>query len=258
MLCWLRNSKRIRWIKSTNGVQKRSTISGMRMQDSGYWGVGSSRSARLASGERLNFNSTITAAACAGFAALGAIHSIERDLMGNYVTELTCIHCGSTYPGGSFKAAEGVWMTCPKCGPADGILDVGYDLDRVRAAWKTKPLRDRDRNHWRYSELLPLEPESVPYDWPVGYTPVIDSERLASKLGIRQLLHKEEGRTPTAWFQDRERSGGGARAMEVGATTIACASRGNASGSLAGLGAVAGLPTKIFNGTTRRLNFIRM
>jgi threonine synthase len=166
--------------------------------------------------------------------------------MGNYVTELTCIHCGSTYPGGSFKAADGVWMTCPKCGPADGILDVGYDLDRVRAAWKAKPLSDRARNHWRYSELLPLEPESVRYEWPVGYTPVIDSQRLASKLGLRQLLFKDEGRNPTASFKDRASSVGVAHAIQIGAKTIACASTGNAASSLAGHAALAGLPAKIF------------
>src|SRR5436305_14099952 len=126
--------------------------------------------------------------------------------MDNCVTVLTCIHCGTAYPGNSLKAAEGIWMTCPKYGPADGILDVGYALDRVRAAWKAKPLGDRPQNQWRYSELLPLEPGAVRYDWPVGCTPVIDSNRLASTLGIRQLLFKDEGRNPTASFKDRASS----------------------------------------------------
>src|SRR4051794_6899416 len=166
--------------------------------------------------------------------------------MPSCVTELTCISCGSDYPGGGLKAAKGVWMTCPKCGPADGILDVGYDLDRVGAAWNAKPLGERPRNHWRYSELLPLESGAVRYDWPVGYTPVIDSHRLASTLGIRQLLFKDEGRNPTASFKDRASSVGVAHALQVGAKTIACASTGNAARSLAGHAALAGLPAKIF------------
>jgi threonine synthase len=162
------------------------------------------------------------------------------------VTELTCIHCGTAYPGSNLRAAEGVWMTCPKCGPADGILDVGYDYDLVRAAWKRRPLAGRPLNHWRYAELLPLEPGAVRHDWPDGWTPVLDSGRLARHLGLRQLLLKDEGRNPTASFKDRASSVGVAHALQVGAKTIACASTGNAASSLAGHAALAGLPAFIF------------
>jgi threonine synthase len=137
-------------------------------------------------------------------------------------------------------------MTCPKCGPDDGVLDVGYDLDKVKATWKARPLSERTRNHWRYEELLPLQPGAVRHDWPVGYTPIIDSERLARQLGVRQLLFKDEGRNPTASFKDRASSLGVAHALQVGAKTIACASTGNAASSLAGHAALAGMPAMIF------------
>src|SRR6476620_658084 len=166
--------------------------------------------------------------------------------MASYVTDLTCVHCGATYPGANLATAEGTWMTCPKCGPADGILDIGYDLDRVRAAWQARPLIERPRNHWRYEELLPLKPNAVRHDWSVGYTPILDSERLARRLGVRQLLFKDEGRNPTASFKDRASSVGVAHALQVGAKTIACASTGNAASSLAGHAALAGLPAMIF------------
>lgn len=166
--------------------------------------------------------------------------------MGDFITELTCIHCGATFPGANLVSAEGTWMTCPQCGPAEGILDIGYDLDRVRDAWKTRPLGERPQNHWRYSELLPLEPSAVRYEWSVGWTPIIDSERLARHLGVRQMLIKDEGRNPTASFKDRASSVGVAHAMQVGASTIACASTGNAASSLAGHAALAGMPAKIF------------
>src|SRR5689334_19117066 len=164
----------------------------------------------------------------------------------SYITDLACIHCGVTYPGASLETAEGIWMTCPKCGSADGILDIGYDLDQVKAAWQSRPLRDRPRNHWRYEELLPLEPSAVRHDWSVGYTPLIDSTRLAKQLGVRQLLFKDEGRNPTASFKDRASSVGVAHALQVGAKIIACASTGNAASSLAGHAALAGLPAMIF------------
>ena len=145
-----------------------------------------------------------------------------------------------------WRRPKATWMTCPKCGPADGILDIGYDLDRVKAAWQARPLDERPLNHWRYEELLPLEPSAVRHDWPVGYTPIIDSERLARQLGVKQLLFKDEGRNPTASFKDRASSVGVAHALQVGAKTIACASTGNAASSLAGHAALAGLPAMIF------------
>ena len=165
----------------------------------------------------------------------------ERNMAG-CVTELTCIYCGASYPGVNLATAEATWMVCPHCGPADGILDIGYDLDRVRAAWNTKPLASRPLNHWRYAELLPLEPTAIRHDWPVGWTPVLDSPRLARHLGIQQILLKDEGRNPTASFKDRASSVGVAHALQVGAKTIACASTGNAASSLAGHAALAGLP----------------
>jgi threonine synthase len=137
-------------------------------------------------------------------------------------------------------------MICPHCGPSDGILDIGYDLDRVRTAWRDEPLATRPRNHWRYAELLPLETAAVHREWSVGMTPVIESQRLAQHLGVRQILLKDEGRNPTGSFKDRSSSVGVVHALEVGATTIACASTGNAASSLAGHAALAGLPAIIF------------
>jgi threonine synthase len=128
----------------------------------------------------------------------------------------------------------------------DGLLDVGYDLDRVRDAWRQAPLEDRERNQWRYAELLPLESQTVRSDWPVGFTPIVESPRLANHLGIEQILLKDEGRNPTGSFKDRSSSVGVLHASQVGARTIACASTGNAASSLAGHAALAGLPAVIF------------
>lgn len=172
--------------------------------------------------------------------------SVKNNEDKSCVTDLTCVHCGAVYPGGNLVAAEGVWMTCPKCGPADGILDIGYDYDRVRAGWKAKSLTARAFTHWRYAELLPLRPSAVRNDWPDGWTPVLDATRLATYLGLKQILLKDEGRNPTASFKDRASSVGVAHALQVGAKTIACASTGNAASSLAGHAALAGLPAYIF------------
>jgi len=137
-------------------------------------------------------------------------------------------------------------MTCPECGPDDGILEIQFDLKAVQKAWKKRPLADRPLNHWRYQELLPVEPGGVAAQWPVGWTPVVDAKRLAEQLGIAQVLLKDEGRNPSASFKDRASSVGVAHALQVGAKTIACASTGNAATSLACHAALAGLPAMIF------------
>jgi len=137
-------------------------------------------------------------------------------------------------------------MTCPQCGPDDGILDIHYDLDAVRAAWAKHPLDRRPLNHWRYAELLPLAPNQIPHHWQVGWTPTNEAPRLAANLGLTSVLIKDESRNPSASFKDRASSVGVAHAVQVGAKTIACASTGNAATSLACHAALAGLSAKIF------------
>ncbi len=161
------------------------------------------------------------------------------------IKELVCVNCGTTYSTASSDAPQ-VWMTCGKCGPAEGILDFRFDLDAVRKAWYAKPLASRAHNHWRYAELLPLKPTSIKHEWQVGWTPLIAAERLAKQFGLKRMLFKDEGRNPSASFKDRASSVGVAHALEVGANTIACASTGNAATSLACHAALAGMQVNIF------------
>jgi threonine synthase len=140
----------------------------------------------------------------------------------------------------------GAEMTCTRCGPEDGILEIRFDLDRVGAAWRHQPLGERPHSHWRYRELLPLDPAGIPHDWPVGWTPIIALPKLAAELGVSRLLVKDEGRNPTGSLKDRASSVAVAHALQVGARTIACASTGNAATSLAGHAALAGMRAVIF------------
>jgi threonine synthase len=162
------------------------------------------------------------------------------------IKQLVCVNCGTTFPAKGNDEGPQLWMTCPQCGPAEGILDFQFDQAAVKKAWAEKPLSDRPLNHWRYAELLPLKPSSVRYDWQVGWTPIIAADRLARHLGLGRVLLKDEGRNPSASFKDRASSVGVAHALEVGAKTIACASTGNAATSLACHAALAGIQANIF------------
>jgi threonine synthase len=155
------------------------------------------------------------------------------------ITELVCVQCGTAYK-------EGEADTCPRCGPDEGILDVRFDIARAAKTLTRAGLKVRPHSHWRYRELLPLDEKYCPTDGLVGWTPIIEAPRLARALGIGRLRVKDDGRNPSGSFKDRPSSVAVARAIQLGAKIVACASTGNAASSLAYSAAVAGLECNIF------------
>ncbi len=99
---------------------------------------------------------------------------------------------------------------------------------------------------WRYRELLPVAGEPT-VGFEVGFTPLIKADRLAKRLGIRELYIKNDTvNYPTLSFKDRVVSVALSRARELGFTTVACASTGNLANSVAANAAAAGLKAYVF------------
>ena len=154
------------------------------------------------------------------------------------ITELVCIVCGRSYPPGDLQ-------TCGICGP-QGILDVRHDYDAIAPVLTLETLARRSHDHWRYRELLPIDPGATLPPLRVGWTPIYEAPRLAREIGVRRLFLKDDGRNPTSSFKDRASSVGVMKAQEFGYDTIACASTGNAASSLAGMAASIGMRSVIF------------
>src|SRR5512140_1671976 len=93
-----------------------------------------------------------------------------------FVTGLRCFVCNETFPNGNLH-------TCPKCG-VQGILDVQYDYASIGKHLNPQTLRDRQLNHWRFRELLPISPEATLPPLHIGWTPTYDVPRLATIVGI--------------------------------------------------------------------------
>jgi threonine synthase len=148
------------------------------------------------------------------------------------------VRCGRRY-------SRGLDGPCPACGP-EGVLEIEFDLARARRTLTPRALRSRPRNAWRYEELLPLSPGARRSALEPGWTPIVETPRLAGWVGVRKLLVKDEGRNPTASFKDRASAVGVARALSRRARVVACASTGNAATSLAGAAANVALPCVIF------------
>src|SRR5206468_1802700 len=81
----------------------------------------------------------------------------------------------------------------------------------------------------------------------VGFTPLIRADRLARRLGVRELWVKNDTvNYPSVSFKDRVVSVALSRARELGFTTVACASTGNLANSVAANAAAAGLKAYVF------------
>ncbi|MDD1672733.1 MAG: threonine synthase [Methanomicrobiales archaeon] len=142
--------------------------------------------------------------------------------------QLTCVHCGAHY------RPDEIIYQCPRCGH---LLAVDYDLDSLaidRREWQKRPL-----SVWRYREILPVR--GTPVTLQEGGTPLYHLTTLGRELGIRELYAKHEGMNPSGSFKDRGMTVGVSMALELGKRTVACASTGNTSASLAVYAAKAGI-----------------
>ena len=153
----------------------------------------------------------------------------------NYVAGLQCHLCKAKFPA---KA----WV-CDKC---LGPLEVIYEYDAVRRNISRAKIESRPKSLWRYRELLPIEgePRTGLYS---GYTPLVKADRLAKKIGVRELYLKDDSvNHPTFSYKDRVVAVAATRAVELGFEVFGCASTGNLANSVAAHAARLGLQCYVF------------
>jgi threonine synthase len=153
----------------------------------------------------------------------------------SYVTALRCRECGNEYP----KAPVHV---CEMC---FGPLEIAYDYAAIAKVLTRDVITSRPWNMWRYAELLPLD-GAPRVGTATGMTPLVRADRLARRLGVRELWIKNDAVShPTLSFKDRVVAVAISKAMEFGIDTVACASTGNLANATAAQAASAGLPAVI-------------
>ena len=145
-----------------------------------------------------------------------------------------CRLCGTVYPA----AAEAV------CGECLGPLEPSYDPDRPLPDAAT--ISARPETLWRYREWLPFEGEPA-LSLDSGFTPLVESPRLARALGVARLWLKNDAVShPSLSFKDRVVASALNAARALGLDTVGCASTGNLANAVAAQAARAGLPAWIF------------
>src|SRR5688572_12496431 len=89
----------------------------------------------------------------------------------------------------------------------------------------------RPRGLWRFEELLPYAAQENRVELGEGDTPLLRLPALGQTLGLRELLLKDEGLSPTGSFKARGAAMGVSRAKQLGVRTIAMPTAGNAGGA---------------------------
>src|SRR6195256_1762953 len=153
-----------------------------------------------------------------------------------FMRALKCRECGREYPLTATHVCEFDF----------GPLEVVYDYDRIKRSLTREAIQSRSKSMWRYRELLPVVNDPT-VGMQVGFTPLVKADRLAKRLGIRELWIKNDTvNYPSLSFKDRVVSVALSRARELGFTTVACASTGNLANSVAANAASVGLKAYVF------------
>ncbi|MEW6066744.1 MAG: threonine synthase [Nitrospirota bacterium] len=153
-----------------------------------------------------------------------------------YVKGLKCRECGRIYPVAPVYVCEFCF----------GSLDVIYDYKSIKRVLTKKEIEKREKNLWRYRELLPIDGDPQA-GLNSGFTPLTKVDKLAKELGVKALYIKDDSTIhPSLSFKDRVVAVALTKAREFGFDTAACASTGNLAHSVSAQGARAGFKRFIF------------
>lgn len=148
---------------------------------------------------------------------------------------LRCRACGTPHETGPL-------FVCTRC---FGPLEPTYDLSGLAERVSRSTFDARPADLWRFAELLPLD--RIPTQGlAVPISPLTPAPRLAARLGLDRVWVKDDSRNPTLSFKDRVVGVAAARAAEFGFTTLACASTGNLSASVAAAANALGMRSVVF------------
>jgi len=152
-----------------------------------------------------------------------------------FVTHLECSMTGERYEADRLHGLS----------RAGRPLLVRYDLAGVRGALTRTALAERPHDLWRWRELLPVRRAEHVVSLGEAATPIVSLDHVGARLGLDQLLVKDEGRLPTGSFKARGLAMAVSMARALGVTKIAMPTNGNAGAALAAYASRAGIETVV-------------
>jgi threonine synthase len=155
---------------------------------------------------------------------------------------LRCLECGKNYALEARYACD--------CG---GSLEAVQDLEAARGKVSWELFDERLRREpfgsgvWRYKDLvLPEAKDGEIVSRQEGNTRIYSSRLVEEFTGAKNVFLKHEGENPTGSFKDRGITVGITVARMLGMKTVACASTGNTSASVASYASHAGMRCVVF------------
>ena len=145
--------------------------------------------------------------------------------MGFQMTILRCIKCSSVFEPFPLN------YKCPNCG---GMLEYEIDYESLRK----QSFRGKF-SFWRYGRFMPETRNKATLG--EGGAPLHRAERLAERLGVKEIFLKDETRNPTNSFRDRSAALLVSNALDMEFQSVVCATNGNLGASLAAYCAKYGL-----------------
>jgi threonine synthase len=137
------------------------------------------------------------------------------------LSHLECGRCGT------WHEADEPQNLC-QCGTP---LLARYDLAAVQVS--TSDIASRPANLWRYRELLPVRDPANVVTLGEGMSPILPLHTYGARIGVPNLLVKDEGALPTGSFKARGAAVGVSRARELGIERITMPTNGNAGAAWA-------------------------
>ncbi len=111
---------------------------------------------------------------------------------------------------------------CPVCG---GLLEYIIDYEKLKGLSLGGSF-----TFWRYRNFLPEVKNLVTMQ--EGGTPLYRARRLSAKMNLTELYFKDETRNPTNSFRDRSAALVISNILDLGFTSVVCATNGNMGASL--------------------------
>jgi threonine synthase len=120
-----------------------------------------------------------------------------------------------------------------------------YNLQTIADVISKQVLKKREDTFWKFLELLPVSSRKNIISLGEQYTPLI---KLTGEYGTESenIFVKDDGRLPTGTFKARGMAVGVSALKELGLTSLAVPSAGNAGAALSAYGRRAGMKIYVF------------
>jgi threonine synthase len=113
------------------------------------------------------------------------------------------------------------------------VLFARYDLERAKETLTRESFKNRNYNIWRTYEIMPVINPKYRFTLGEGWTPLVKLDNLGEKLGLKNLMMKNEGENPTGSFKSRGLCAAVSKAIELGVKEFVIPTAGNAGAALA-------------------------